>query len=175
MPATWTGTATCVPPVLPEGGGGTAWRLWGVRRDGSLTMVSFAAGPHFWRRWDNIAKCSRGHPAPAERCFCGLHVILDEAELWKLARRARGPLAAGPVVIAGRVLRSEITGDPPSTRRVERVSLMGPLVLSPRARPYRDVVAARYGLPVTVEGWGRRSTGRVGTAVAAPCAAAAGR
>lgn len=133
----------------------SAWRFWGVLPDGSLTNAGHGAG-HRWDRWDNVARCRRGHPAPAEGCYCGLHVVLDEAELWKLEHRflRKRPMAAGPVMIGGRVMPSEVRMDPPSTCRAERLAILGPLLLSPQARRYRDAVADRYGLPVLVEGWG---------------------
>ncbi len=130
------------------------WRFWGVHPDGSLTNAGRTPVEHVWSRWSNVATCPRGHPAPAERCFCGLHVLVDEADVRKLARNACKALALGPVGVAGRMMRSEVRWDPPSTRRVERVALLGPLTLSPSARPYAEAVAARYGLPVLVDGWG---------------------
>ncbi len=71
----------------------------------------------------------------------------------KIARTARPAVALGPVMVSGRMMRSEVLWDPPSTRRVERVALLGPLTLSPNARPYAKAVAARYGLPVISDGW----------------------
>lgn len=141
----------------PEGSGGTAWRVWAVRADGALTHCFVTAVESVWTRWGNVATCRhQHHVAPAERCLCGLHVLLDEAELWSFVRhRHRGsPWAAGRVMYGGAVMRSHVRNDPPSTRRVERASLMGPLILSPLARPYADAVAERYALPVVLDGWG---------------------
>ncbi len=93
-------------PSLP------AWRFWGVRPDGSLTNAGRTPVEHVWSRWGNVATCPRGHSAPAERCFCGLHVLIDEDDVRKLARTARPALALGPVMLTGRMMRSEVAWDP---------------------------------------------------------------
>jgi hypothetical protein len=133
------------------------WRAWGVTPDGWLTRCFPNATEQRWapgRPWHNTARCNlRGlhaGPAPAPECYCGWHCMTTEAAVWAYVRsRHRGsPWAVGPVEVLGSVLPSNVSNDPPETRRAAVAAVAGPLALSPTARPYGEALTARYATPV---------------------------
>ncbi len=134
----------------------TGWRVWGVDRAGHLGRAFFHTGAQVWGTGWLEAECRRGHRAPAENCWCGVHVMTDEDDVWAFVRAryrpgVSGPAAVGQVEYDGTALHSLIPGDPASTLRVERARVVGPVVVLPDAEPFAAAIRARYGVPVLAQ------------------------
>jgi hypothetical protein len=131
----------------------TGWRAWGVTSAGGLERAFFhVLGPEWDAGW-NQARCRTGHPAPAPECWCGLHVITREADVWAFVAARFRPgrsksCAVGVVEYDGAATWSLVPGDPPSTLRVERARVVGPVVVLPGAEALAPLIRQRYGVRV---------------------------
>ncbi len=100
----------------------TGWRVWGVDRAGRLGPAFFHTGPQKWGTGWLEGECRRGHRAPAPECFCVLHLMADEDDVWAFVRAryrpgVSGAVAVGRVEYGGTAMESLIPGDPASTLR----------------------------------------------------------
>jgi hypothetical protein len=136
----------------------TGWRAWGVKDDGSLTPLFPQPVPHSWGGGWNRADCRHKHLAPAPECVCGIYVITSESEMWAFVRWAFRVTrmfpgvsklwVVGQVEYEGAALASLDRSDPPSTLRVERARVVGPIVVLSGAEPLAAAIRDRYGVPV---------------------------
>ncbi len=121
------------------------------RWTGRLGRAFAYANKQDWFTGWNDAWCRALHQAPAPGCFCGLHLMTDEDDAWAFARARYQPGISRPCVVGrveydGVALASPDLSDPPSTLRVERARVVGPIVVLPEAEPFAAAIRDRYGV-----------------------------
>jgi len=116
-----------------------AWRCWRLE-DGELRPPFYLVSmPIPWQDGVNTATCTSQQPDPDRRYHhvapepdhvCGLFVVRDLDQLLAYLRRrlfATRVLVVAEVAYWGRVLPSNVWGDPPGTLRVQHAKRVGEL------------------------------------------------